>query len=144
MSTHQVHERRPAQRFDVQLPITVRPVGSQQEFCGYTQNVSMRGAFFYSDVSLSAGDQAELKLRMPAEITLTEAMPVRCKVKVVRVVPPAGGTTYGVAVQLQSYEFLPEPDGAAKVREALDRVSPVDETGEDYSPGIYGRRTALP
>jgi len=47
---------------------------------------------------------------MPSEITLAEAMRVRCRGKVVRVIRPVGSTACGVAVRIEGYEFLPEPE----------------------------------
>ena len=78
MSTDQVHlERRASQRFDFQLPIGVRLAGTEREGCGFTQDLSGRGAFFYTDFQVAEGDAVELTFVMPAEITLTEKMRVR-------------------------------------------------------------------
>ena len=54
MSTDQVHfERRASQRFDFQLPVGVRLAGTDREGCGFTQDLSGRGAFFYTDFQVS-------------------------------------------------------------------------------------------
>jgi PilZ domain len=142
MSTDQVRvERRQAQRFGVNLSISVRRPGSEREFCGYAQNVSARGTFFYSEVPVSEGDRLEVTLRMPSEVTLAEPMYVRCQARVVRVLPPAGGTTFGVAVQLEAYEFLPEPAGAAEGSGAFGRISALHESAQEQGPGTYPPRT---
>ena len=101
-------ERRCGQRFDVQVPISVRLSGSQHESCGFTQDLSARGAFFYTDFPLAAGEAVEVTLLMPSVITLGESMRVRCQGTVLRVVQPALGTKLGVAVHFSSYEYLAE------------------------------------
>jgi PilZ domain len=137
-------ERRPAQRFEVQLPVSVRHTAGQQEFHGYIQNLSARGVFFYSESAVAEGDHLELMLEMPSEVTLAEPMPVRCQAKVVRVLPPDGGTTFGVAVQLEGYEFLPEPAHAATEGSGtFDRISALHESGEEQDAGMYHPRTAV-
>ena len=105
MSTDQVHlERRASQRFDFQLPVGVRLAGTEREGCGFTQDLSGRGAFFYTDFQVAEGDAVELTFMMPAEITLTENMRVRCRGRVTRVLPAE--SKFGVAVHLEGYEYL--------------------------------------
>jgi hypothetical protein len=130
MVTDQVQlERRAQQRFDFQLPVSVRLSGSEQEGCGFTQNLSARGALFHTDLPLSQADAIELTLVMPAEITLAENMRVRCRGKVLRVLSSAVGTRSVVAVHLDGYEFLPEAEGGSS---AFARVSTLhDRPHED-------------
>ncbi len=107
MSTDQVHlERRASQRFDFQLPVGVRLAGTDREGCGFTQDLSGRGAFLYTDFQVAEGDAVELTFMMPAEITLTENMRVRCRGRVTRVMPAQ--SKFGVAVHLEGYEYLSE------------------------------------
>ncbi len=121
MITDQVQlERRAQQRFDFHLPISVRLSGREAEGCGFTQNLSARGAFFHTDLPLSEADAIELTLVMPAEITLAENMRVRCRGKVLRVLLSAGGTRSVVAVHLDGYEFLPDAEAGSS---AFARVS---------------------
>lgn len=113
-------ERRSTQRFDFHLPVSVRLAGkADQEGCGFTQDLSARGALFYTDFPLALGDAVELTLVMPSEITLAENMRVRCRGKVVRVCPPTAGSKCAVAVQLAGYEFLPEAASPAVERFSL-------------------------
>ena len=85
MSTDENHlERRASQRFDFQLPIAVRLAGTDCEGYGFTQDLSGRGVFFYTDLQVNEGDTVELTLVMPSEITLTENARVRCRGRVVR------------------------------------------------------------
>jgi hypothetical protein len=122
MSTDQVHlERRASQRFDFQLPVGVRLAGTEREGCGFTQDLSGRGAFFYTDFQVKEGDAVELTFVMPAEITLTENMRVRCRGRVTRVLP--AHSKFGVAVHLEGYEYLSEAESEARVSASFPRVS---------------------
>lgn len=103
-------ERRPMQRFALHLPVSVRLTGASSESCGYTQDISARGILFYTDLALAPADAVELSFMMPSEITLADAMRVRCRGKVIRIAPPSGGTAHGIAVRIEGYEFLPEPE----------------------------------
>jgi len=118
-------ERRAAQRFDFHLPVSVKLMEGGPEGTGFTQDLSVRGAFFYTDFPLAEGVLVELTLMMPSEITLAESMRVRCRGRVLRVTKPSTETQVGVAVQLEGYEFLPD-------------ARPATET-----PGAYGRISAL-
>ena len=105
MSTDENHlERRASQRFDFQLPIAVRLAGTDCEGYGFTQDLSGRGVFFYTDLQVNEGDAVELTLVMPSEITLTENARVRCRGRVVRVTPVE--QKFGVAARLEGYEYL--------------------------------------
>ncbi len=130
MSTDHTHvERRAAQRFDFHLPVSVRLAGGDQEGHGFTQDLSARGALFYTDFALSEGDAIELTLVMPSEITLAENMRVRCRGKVVRISRPAVGARAGIAVLLEGYEFLPE--AAVEASDNFGRISALHEHKPD-------------
>jgi len=144
-------ERRIGQRFTFNLPVSLRQHASSVEGLGFTQDVSSRGAFFFTDMPLNAGAEIELTLRMPAEVTLGESMRVRCKGRILRVlnnsVAETGSaetsaadinsaktrlaqtsstqTGIGVAVCFTDYEYLPEmEDTSADFR----RISALHET----------------
>lgn len=127
MTTSQVQiERRSTQRFDFHLPVSVRLTRNpEHEGSGFTQDLSARGALFYTDFPVALGDAVELTLVMPSEITLAENMRVRCKGKVVRVCPPGVASKCAVAVQLEGYEFLPE------AAPSVDRFSAVHDDSRD-------------
>ena len=110
-------ERRVGQRFPYLLPVSLSQRSTSGEGHGFTQDLSARGAFFFTDAPLEAGAEIELTLRMPSEITLGENMPVRCRGRVLRVVRPAAGDSFahsraetkiGVAVRFDGYEYLSE------------------------------------
>lgn len=101
------HERRAAQRFPLQIPVTLRLSGNV-ECRGITQDVSARGALIYAESKVAEADGLEFTLVLPPEVTLTESMRVRCRGKAVRVEGPGVGAKFGIAVVIEHYDFLPE------------------------------------
>ena len=133
MSSHpDCVERRCGQRFDVQVPVSVRLSGSQHEFNGLTQDLSARGTFFFTDYPLANGEPIEVTLVMPSAITLGDAMRVRCQGTVLRVMQPSVGTMLGVAVQFTGYEYLAEAVTASQPSD-FERISSLHEHAEKDS-----------
>jgi hypothetical protein len=97
-------ERRGAQRFEVHQSLAIHFEG--RTVPGFIQNLSGRGIFFYAETTLPEGAVVELTFAMPSEITLAEDMPVRCRGRILRASASAAGQRNGVAVQLDSYEYL--------------------------------------
>jgi len=102
-------ERRGAQRFEVHLPLAVHFEGRTMP--AFTQDLSSRGIFFYTEAALPEGAVVELTFTMPSEVTLGESMPVRCRGRVLRAAPAQGGQRNGIAAQLDSYEYLTADEG---------------------------------
>ena len=98
-------ERRGAQRFELHLPVAVHFEG--RTVPAFTQDLSGRGMFFYTEVAIPVGAVVELTFTMPSEITLGQSMPVRCRGHVLRAAASDGGQRNGIAVQLDAYEYLP-------------------------------------
>jgi len=121
-------ERRVGQRFSYLLPVSLRDPNSGITSVGFTQDLSSRGVFFFTEAPLMEGAPIELTLKMPSEITLGDSMPVRCRGRILRVVRPAAAsfgassglaeTKIGVAVRLEHYEYLPADSGMAGARVA--------------------------
>src|SRR5579862_735859 len=152
-------ERRIGQRFAFNLPVTLREISSGTEGLGFTQDVSSRGAFFFTEMALIEGALIELTLKMPSEITLGEAMRVRCKGQVLRILKPASSSRdfvaangkssdskpvemkIGVAVCLNGYEYLPEPAETSSEFRRISALhsSPTDEG--DVTPVPAGSGT---
>src|ERR1700751_4827458 len=118
-------ERRVGQRFPYVLAVSFRQAANSVEGMAFTQDLSSRGVFFFTDAPLSEGSEIELTLRMPSEITLGESMPVRCRGRILRIVRPASSTynitgraetKIGVAVRLEGYEYLPDSSAANLAR----------------------------
>ncbi|HSS99595.1 MAG TPA: PilZ domain-containing protein [Terriglobales bacterium] len=106
MSTSQVRvERRASQRFEFQLPVSIRV--SSRDGSGFTQDLSGRGVCFITDMKLVESEPVELTLMMPSEITLGESMRVRCQgqVKRIQALDIAGKSS--VAVHFAGYDYLP-------------------------------------
>jgi hypothetical protein len=150
-------ERRIGQRFAFNLPVSLRDVATAAEGLGFTQDLSSRGAFFFTDMALNEGAEIELTLRMPAEITLGENMRVCCRGRVLRIVKPVDNgwrpsseaetrsaeTKIGVAVCLKDYEYLPETeDGSAAFRRISALHSP-SETDRPATPAPCIPRVAV-
>jgi PilZ domain len=130
-------ERRVGQRFPFLLPVSFRVTTSGAEGVGFTQDLSSRGVFFLTAASLREGDEIELTLTMPSEITLGESMRVRCRGRILRTLKPSdrvfrlphealsaestSGSSpvaeikIGVAVRLEGYEYLANPASASQV-----------------------------
>ena len=135
-------ERRVGQRFPYLLPLSLRQLEGSVEGVGFTQDLSSRGAFFFTDAPLSEGAEIELTLQMPSEITLGESMPVRCRGRALRVVrPPTSAssasstgaeTKIGVAVRLECYEYLSDSSS-----ESSSAVSRLRAPQEDGPPGLH-------
>ncbi|HEY6766558.1 MAG TPA: PilZ domain-containing protein [Candidatus Sulfotelmatobacter sp.] len=151
-------ERRGGQRFPFLLPVSVRDVASGIEGLGFTQDISSRGVFFFTEMPLSEGAPVELTLNMPSEITLGDNMRVRCRAHILRVVRPAAKgfmpqesavrgqsqssaeTKIGVAVRLEGYEYLPD---AAESVPAFPRISALHAQHDEDRPGAVPRRPEL-
>ncbi len=96
-------ERRSATRFQLKLPLTLRSgEGSIQAF---TSDVSARGVLFYTDVEVPSDSPLEFDITFPPEITLSTSLRVRCRGKIVRVIPPSP-LGIGIAATIHNYEFL--------------------------------------
>jgi hypothetical protein len=115
-------ERRAGQRFDYQIPISIRVGANPCAASGFTQDLSAKGVNFYTDVALVEGESIELTLVMPSEITLGESMRVKCQGSVLRVLS-SGGQKFAIAARLNSYEYLEE-----------SVETPADATGSSNLP----------
>jgi hypothetical protein len=126
-------ERRGAQRFEMNLPLAVHFDG--RTVPGFTQDLTGRGIFFYAETTLPESAVVELTFTMPSEITLGENMPVRCRGRVLRASSSQAdhshvGQRNGIAVQLDSYEYLPSNEPTSH----FVRVSSPSATGTTSGP----------
>jgi hypothetical protein len=126
MSDSLQHERRSAQRFPFHLPIAIKLAEAKEVEVGFTQNISARGAFFYTECAVEEGGRLRVSFTMPAAITLTENMRVLCKGQAVRIERLADGIRVGVAVRLHDYEFLPTADDSSS---SFERICSLHERG---------------
>lgn len=154
-------ERRIGQRFPFNVPVSLRDLSNSAEGLGFTQDLSSRGAFLFTDMALSEGADIELTLKMPCEITLGESMRVRCRGRVLRIVKPAdkgwkpaasltetdpseaksaeirsAETKIGVAVCLSGYEYLPDISEASADFRRISALHSSDESERPAAPAI--------
>ena len=101
----------------MRLPAIVR-LESTGEFHTETQNVSARGVFFYLDQTVASGTKLEVTLTFPPHVTLTDAVRVRFRARVIRVESPLPSARIGVAALIEDYEFL-RSDGSPDFFSAL-------------------------
>lgn len=146
MSTSQVHlERRAGQRFCLHIPVFLRLPNGEREGSAFTQDLSARGVLLYTELPLSVGDAVELTMVMPCQITLGDDMRVRCSGTVKRVIHSVAGNTFGVAVYLEAYEYLPAAETAAEASANFARISvPQQPNQEEKISGRFNPRTAAP
>lgn len=146
-------ERRVGQRFPYLLPLSLHQHAGAIEGLGFTQDLSSRGVFFFTDAPLQEGAEIEITLRMPSEITLGENMRVRCRGHILRVVKPATAqdstgvvraeTKIGVAVRLECYEYLPESADGSSDFVRVSSLHPQRDPDEDRPMATSSARPVL-
>jgi hypothetical protein len=102
-------ERRRAVRFNLQLPLIVRwTQGSVvHEITTVSKDVCSCGIYFFLGERIKTGTSVEIVLTLPHEITLAGWLSVRCFGHIQRCeLNVAEGSTAGVAVSIEKYEFL--------------------------------------
>jgi hypothetical protein len=120
-------EKRAIRRFTLQLPVTVTAKsGERLEATAESRDVSSHGICFYCDAALEPESTIEFTLTLPAEITMTEALQVRCTGTVVRVENRSDQGKFAVAAVISNYEFVADD-------EMLDAVA---HTEADATPAV--------
>lgn len=105
MAETQSKDKRATRRFALHLPVSVRYGENKEEHEAQTRDVSARGICFFVDAGIQAGSNIDFTLTLPPEITLTQAIRVQCKGRVVRV-EGGGNGKMAVAAVIDEYEFL--------------------------------------
>jgi hypothetical protein len=101
-------EQRSSRRFSLKLPVSIRcEDGVVREVPAETRDLSAQGVFFYTGTGVSQGSKVEFTLTLPPEITLTEAIRVRCRGRVIRVDQERQHQT-GIAAIIEQYDFVPD------------------------------------
>jgi hypothetical protein len=145
-------ERRIGQRFPFNVPVSLRDAYTATEGLGFTQDLSSRGAFLFTDMALTEGANIKLTLKMPSEITLGESMRVRCQARVLRIVKPVDNsnsvdvrsaeTKIGVAVCLSGYEYLHDTDEGSTDYRRISALHSSAESEPTAMPITAGSRAA--
>jgi hypothetical protein len=107
-------ERRRAERFNFELPLTIRwTKGSEQrEAHTVTQDMSSGGMYFFLSEGIPEGTAVEVEMTLPTQITLGAPTRVRCQGRIHRCELKAGDTS-GMAAAIEKYEFLAGTEDAA-------------------------------
>jgi hypothetical protein len=101
-------EQRRAQRFKMNVPVTVRVQnGGLHEVQTETRDISERGMFLYTDSEVREGSEIEIVAMLPPEITRNQSAWVCCHARVVRVEAPTGDQPQGIAAVIEKYAVLP-------------------------------------
>lgn len=98
-------ERRLGKRVASRVPAVVR-TGQGMEHSVHTRDVSSNGVFLYTKSRLEKGNELELVLILPPELTSGEKCWVCCQATIVRV--EELGNEFGVAAQICRMDMLPE------------------------------------
>ncbi len=102
---HEPLERRAAQRFAVQVPVTIWDVGGQIEISGTTRDVSSRGVFFFVDSWPPHAHSFQFMLTISAlDSGLAQDLRVFCSGTAVRV-ERGFRRQVGVAAAIQRYRL---------------------------------------
>jgi PilZ domain-containing protein len=131
-------ERRAAQRFDFHLPIELSCGDASGQ--GFTQDISARGMFFFSEMLLEEGAAVLITLRMPSEITLGETMRVRCRGRVLRVLKTANSNKLGVAATFEGYDYLSDELQAQDISGTYQRIAALHEHPFDREKEVIETR----
>jgi len=98
-------ERRSGKRLATRVPTRVR-TKQGTELPAQTRDISTNGIFLYTNARLDQGNDVELVLMLPPELTSGEKCWVCCQATIVRV--EESGTDFGVAAQIRRMQVLPE------------------------------------
>jgi len=101
-------ERRRAQRLSIMLPIEVG------EGRGITRDVSGLGVYFVTDRPFEVETELDFRLHVP------DALTVRCKGRIVRIVPERDG--YGVAVTVDEYVVDDQPAASTRAHIVIEEL----------------------
>jgi hypothetical protein len=108
MEDRTAEDRRATRRFALQLPVTLTEnSGVAMRAMAQMRDVSSHGICFDCDIPLELSTSIEFIVTLPAEITMTEAIAVRCRGMVVRAERGQEGK-FKVAAAIDHYEFLAE------------------------------------
>jgi len=92
-------ERRKRQRFSVNAPVTIAVAG--REIPAFTRDMSSRGLYLYvnSVEGFAIGQDIDLSIKLPPEITLSTFYTVRCEGQLIRIEDASNDMT-GIAVEI--------------------------------------------
>ena len=103
--------RRAEARLDVRMPIRFRPITNppSPEQSAESVNISEHGLLFSTNCPLRVGEEVEIYLRMPQELS-QNLIQVRWNARVVHVEPDRTAGRNGIGVRVETYEPVVERD----------------------------------
>ncbi len=102
-------DRRRSPRIPAKTTVKLRPTEGTTPYMlsADSINISEHGLFFVMAGPVKAGTRIELSFTMPAEVTGTVAMKIRCIGRVIRVEDKAAGDgKTGVAAHIERFETI--------------------------------------
>jgi hypothetical protein len=104
--------RRAETRIDARMPIRFRPITNppSPEQSAESVNISEHGLFFWTSCPLSVGEEVEIYLRMPRELS-QNLVQVRWNARVVHVEPNGSPGRNGIGVRVETYAPVVEREG---------------------------------
>jgi hypothetical protein len=96
-------ERRSDRRFRICLPVMVMPAKGRS-VPAHTRDISSRGICFYLPRPLAVDSAIEFLVTLPADVTLTAPVRIKCLGRIIRVEENSVST--GIAAVIQKYQFL--------------------------------------
>jgi len=101
-------ERRSHPRIPVRVPVTISSPKANLEAAGHTRDLSSNGIFFYTDFPIEPGNDVDMVLILPPELTSGDKRWVCCQATVTRVENNPDGSERGVAARMRNMQVLPE------------------------------------
>lgn len=103
-------EQRRFRRFAVTLPCKVKPrsrrkVSAESGLDVRTQDISRGGFYFTASAGWEIGATLECTIQLPVEVFGTQAVAIRCRGKVARIIPLDKGGI-GVGATIESFRFV--------------------------------------
>jgi len=107
-------ERRRAYRFELRSPILIKwkDDNENREARVVSEDISSNGIYFVLQKGIQKDTPVDLEMTLPNEITLAGPLRVRCSGHIQRCDVKEGSTS-GMAVAIEKYEFLREGKQAA-------------------------------
>jgi hypothetical protein len=104
-------ERRRSERFNLELPLTVRWMegSKQREAHTVSHDMSTGGVYFFLPIVIPEGTAVEIEMTVPTEITRDAPRGVLCRGRIRRCELKAGEKV-GMATAIEKYEFLAETE----------------------------------
>ncbi len=106
------NNRRAEMRIDVRMPIRFRPITNppSAEQSAESVNISEHGLLFFTNCPLRVGEEVEIYLRMPRELS-QNLVQVRWNARVMHIEPNGTPGKHGVGVRVETYAAVVEREG---------------------------------